>query len=552
MRPMYNNNTIKSTLQIGISLLVFWLLFNPAYLFHENIRGDDASYLAHTFSIALDGDLDYCNEVNFDKKGCEADKKRTAPPHPIGTGIVHAPVVKLFSFIDILQDHPVLKDRHQYIGSWSFLGLFFSVTCCFIFGLWFYIKAIESFTPAIPRWLILLMVSSYGVPYYIFQRFTMSHGPEFLVLAIIFWCSIKLYTAKGQLKYRLIFLLVASIGLSYLIRPANINVLFIPVIIFLLSEKIIGNKQRLIHTSIDWIYLFSSAIIVLLFIISINKSLYQVYFPNSEQMYGFRIGRIPPTLPDKIRELWFSVKYIPTIIFTSEFGLLFSAPVLVFGTLAVFLWGIDRRHLLDSIIFLFCFICYIGIPMAVVLFWKNTGDAYGYRYLFSIAPISILGLTIVFRKYPGNFLSIPKKVFYVLAVFAILGQVFFMTSDLLTPVRKMNAFGRMERFSTNHYEISLVKAIVNVKSWEKLVAKRYPGFIAVQILDESRVKQVAQKMKLPADKFFEVFKNIKETSFLYRLLISIYGIIVPLILWKIVIRNPVISVFNESTQKLSE
>jgi hypothetical protein len=547
MISVKNSQIFKNILKIGISLLVFWLLFNPAYLFHENIRGDDASYLAHTFTIALDGDLDYCNEINFDKQGCETGIGRTAPPHPIGTGIVHAPIVKLFSYIDILQNHPVLKDRHQYIGSWSFLGLFISVTCCFIFGLLFYISAIESFTPAIPRWLILLLVSSYGVPYYIFQRFTMSHGPEFLLLAIIFWCSIKLCTAKDQGKYLLIFLLMVTIGLSYLIRPANINVIFIPAIIFLLSEKIIGKKLRLMQNSIDWISLLSSAIIVLLFIISINKSLYQVYFPNSEQMYGFRIGRIPPTLPDKIQELWVSIKYIPTLIFTSELGLLFSAPVLVFGTLTMFFWGIDRRHLWESIIFLFCFICYIGIPMAVVLFWKNTGDAYGYRYLFSIAPISILGLIMVFRTYPDKFFSIPKKIFYGLSVFAILGQVFFMTSDLLTPTKKMNAFGRMERFSTNDYEVSLLKAIVDAKSWEKLVAKRYPGFLVVQMLDESRVKQVAQKMKLPADKFFEVFKNIKETSFLYRFLISIYGIIVPLILWKIVFRSPVKSVFNKHT-----
>ncbi|MGL6269240.1 MAG: hypothetical protein ACRC2O_15010, partial [Chitinophagaceae bacterium] len=184
---MNKSKSIIYTLKIGISLLVFWLLFNPAYLFHENIKGDDASYLAHTFTIALDGDLDYCNEVNFNKKGCETGIGRTAPPHPIGTGIVHAPIVKLFSLLDYLQNHPVLKDRDQYVGSWSFLGLFISVTCCFIFGLLFLINAIESFTKVIPRWLILLMASGYGVPYYIFQRFTMSHGPEFLVLAIIFW-----------------------------------------------------------------------------------------------------------------------------------------------------------------------------------------------------------------------------------------------------------------------------------------------------------------------------------------------------------------------------
>jgi hypothetical protein len=531
---MNSRNVFTYALQIGVFIFIFWLLFNPAYLFHENIKGDDASYVAHTFTIALDSDLDYCNEVNFDKKGCSTGKGRTAPSHPIGTGIVHAPIVKLFSVIDILQNHPVLKDRNQYVGSWSFLGLFFSVTCCFIFGILFFINAIESFTDSVPRWLVLLMASGYGVPYYIFQRFTMSHGPEYFTLALIFWSSIKLLSAKGQWKHLLLFLLAASIGLSYLIRPANINVVFIPIMVFLLSGKITGKKLQLMQAPIDRIYLLTSTLIVLLFIISINNSLYQVYFPNSEQMYGFRIGRIPATLQDKLRELWFSIKYIPTIIFSSEFGLVFSAPVLVFGSMAILYFGIDRQRLFGTMFFLICLLIFIGIPLAIVLFWKNTGDAYGYRYLFSIAPISILGLVIFYKNYPGRLFGIPKKLFYALAVFAILGQVFFATSDLLTPVRKMNAFGRLERFSTNDYEISLAKSIVDMKSWEKVMAKRYPGFLAVQVLNEDYIQQVAQKMKLPPDKFTEVFTNIKTTSSVYRLIITIYGIVMPLILWYII------------------
>ncbi|MGL6269684.1 MAG: hypothetical protein ACRC2O_17245, partial [Chitinophagaceae bacterium] len=377
-----------------------------------------------------------------------------------------------------------------------------------------------------------------------FQRFTMSHGPEFLVLAIIFWCSIKLFNAKGEWKYLLIILLTVSIGLSYLIRPANINVIFIPLIFFLLSEKIMGKKLLFLKVSIDWIYMISSAIIVLLFIISINKNLYGVFFPNSEEVYGFRMGRIPLTLPEKFRDLWSSVKYIPTVIFSSEFGLLFSAPVLLFGTVALFFFGIERHQLLKSLLFLLSFFLYIGIPMAVVLFWKNTGDSYSFRYLFSIAPISILGLVLFFCKYPGKQFSILKKIFYGLTVFAILGQIFFMTSELLTPSKKINAFGRMEKFSVNEYEISLIKAIFDIKSWENLVAKRYPGFVVVQILDESSVKQAAIKMKLPSGKFFEVFNNIKKTSLLYRLLISFYGIIIPLILLKILSRGSVKSKLN--------
>jgi hypothetical protein len=531
---MKRRNIFTYAIQIGVFIFIFWLLFNPAYLFHENIKGDDASYVAHTFTIALDGDLDYCNEVNFDKKGCAAGMGRTAPAHPIGTGIVHAPIVKLFSVFDMLQGHPVLKDRSRYVGSWSFLGLFISVTCCFIFGLLFFLSAIESVTDSIPRWLILLMATGYGVPYYVFQRFTMSHGPEFFALAMTFWCSIKLVQAKGQRKQLILFLLVASIGLNYLIRPANVNTIFIPVIIFLLSEKITGKKIRIMQDSVDWICLLISTVIILLFIISLNNSLYQVYFPNSEQMYGFRIGRIPATLPDKFRELWFSIKYIPVIIFSSEFGLIFSAPLLVFGTIAVFYFGLDRQHITRSLILILVLLFHIGIPLSVVLFWRSTGDSYGYRYLYSIAPVSMLGLILFFNRKENRLHGLPKKLFYALTAFAMLGQVFFATSYLLAPVQKINAFGRLNRFSSNGYEVTLVKAIIDLNSWKSVAAKRYPGFLAVQVLDERYIQQVAQKMKLPPDKFAEVFTNIKTTSFVYRTFISIYGIVIPVIFWYII------------------
>jgi hypothetical protein len=530
---MNNRNILKIVLQIGIITILFWLLFNPAYLFHGNIKGDDASYVAHTFTIALDGDLDYCNEINFNKKGCLSGTGRTAPPHPIGTGIVHAPFVKLFSFIDVLQDNPVLGDRNQYIGSWSFLGIFISVTCCFIVGLLCYINTIETLTKSFPRWLIMLMVAGYGIPYYIFQRFTMSHGPEFLFLALLLWSSVKILYAEGQKKYFLFFLLALSIGMTYLIRPANINATFIPVIVSLLSEKITGRKEKILRSSTDWLYFSSSFLIILLFVLAINNNLYRVYFPNSEQVYGFRIGRIPESLSDKIRELWDSKKFISTILFSSEFGLVFSAPVLVFGSIAALYLGLKKQQAFISLQFIVAFLLYIGIPFSVVLFWKNPADAYGYRYLYTLAPISILGLCIFFERNNYWLFGIPKKIFVFLSLFAILGQVFYATSEMFTPTKKMNAFGRFEKFSSDGYEKNLAKAVFDIKSWKSVFAKRYPGFLAVQILNENNTRQIAEKMKLPENKFLEVFSNLKKSPAIYKVFITIYGFILPLLFWYI-------------------
>jgi hypothetical protein len=527
---------LLSFLQVGLFVGIFALFFNPAYLFHDNIKGDDASYVAHSFTIALDGDLNYCNEVGFDQKGCAEGLSRTAPPHPIGTGIVHAPLVRIFSIFDILGNHPVIKDRQRYIGSWSFFGMFISTSCCFVFGLLLFIWAIESITPSIPRWLILLFAFGYGVPYYIFQRFTMSHGPEFFFLAVVFWSTIRLMAAEGREKYLWLSVLPVAIGMSYLIRPANICVLFAPPLVFMLASNITGVKSTLLNSFNERICLISVSLIVTLIIISLNNNLYGSYFPDARQMYGRPIGRIPVTVGDKANELVNSLKYIPTLIFSSEFGLIFSAPVLVFGTLAAFFLGIGRRTVSLRILYLCCFLVCFGVPLAVVLFWKNTGDAYGYRYLFSIAPVCIMGLVLFYHKYPGRKHALLKNAFLVLIAFAMLGQIFFASSAALTPSKKVNAFGRLEKFSANGYERSLLKSATQVNGWGNMMAKRYPGFLLVQVLNEHQVRQMAQQLKLPADKFEEVFRNMNNSSLAYRFSIAIYGLLMPFVFW-FMVRN---------------
>lgn len=532
--PVLKKRGVLKFLELGLFIGLFSLFFNPAYLFHQDIKGDDASYVAHAFTIALDGNLSYCNEINFNQEGCAEGLARTAPSHPIGTGIVHAPLVKLFSLIDLIQEHPVLKDRQQYVGSWSFLGMFISTTCCFMFGLFLLIRAIESLTSSIPRWLILLFAFGYGVPYYVFQRFTMSHGPEFLFLSIILWCTVRLLTEEGKRKHILLFVLPVAIGMSYLIRPANISVIFAPPLIFLLGSRISDRHSGLLRKKMDWIYLISAALVVAGVVISLNKELYGVYFPDSEQMYGHVIRRIPVTFGDKVTEFMSSLKYLPTLLFTSEFGLIFSAPVLVFGSVAALFFGVNMQRLPATVFYLCCFLIYGGVPLSVVLFWKNTGDAYGYRYLFSVAPVAIMGLVLFYHRYPGRKFRVLKKGFLALIAFAMLGQIFFATSSELTPAKKVNAFGRHEKFSANGYELSLLKSVTNVLSWESLLAKRYPGFLVVQVLGEGQVRQIAGKMNLPAEKFEEVFRNISESSLGYRLCIAIYGLLMPFIFWYLV------------------
>ena len=76
-----------------ICFFVFSMFFIPAHFLNPQISSyDDTSYLAHAYTLGIDFDLDYKNEVatKFNNNGL-------LPSHPIGSGALAAPFVAFFS-----------------------------------------------------------------------------------------------------------------------------------------------------------------------------------------------------------------------------------------------------------------------------------------------------------------------------------------------------------------------------------------------------------------------------------------------------------------------
>ena len=107
------------------------------------------------------------------------------------------------------------------------------------------------------------------------------------------------------------------------------------------------------------------------------------------------------------------------ILFSFEFGLIWTSPILFYGILLANYLLIKRRDRL-SIANLICFIFCIG----VIHVWQSTASSYGYRYLYSLIPLA----TIFFYLFNEN-----KHIYRLIIFMSILVSfVLFFESHPLT------------------------------------------------------------------------------------------------------------------------
>lgn len=515
---------VSRSLKFLLCFSVFALLFNPFYLFHENSIGDDASYIAHTYTMAYDGDLDYCNEIAFDSAGCALQKGRTSPPHPAGIGLLNMPLVGAFALIDKANHHSVVDDRSQYIGSFGFLAMFFSVNFFFLFGLWLYKKAIQSLVDGLPSWFILLLLGSYGILFYTLQRFTMNHVHGFFLGALMFWLAVRLIISQRRKELITVSFLIPFVAsFCYLLRPVNLLTIFFP---FIIISIIVGKEFFQQRLKFYLPYILLGFVVAITFACTFNYHIYGVFFPNSTEIYGYEIERIPKGFINKVQTLFQELPDIRLIFFSSEFGLWLTSPVLCVGLFLLFYQLVVSKSPHKWVLFLLTLII-IAVPFSVVLLWQTVASSYGYRYLFILVPLAVLGFVWFFQTSQARYQKLLKKVTLPLLCFGILGQVFFMTIPDLSSRNQMNVFGRQDLYSVKGYHLSLVESLVNPQAWKNLMAKRLPGFLYILTADELTIQQRIDKGNEQYRKVKIYQQQIKKAGTPYVLLILLYSIIFP-------------------------
>lgn len=484
---------------------VFSAFFVPAYFLSPSIESfDDTSYLSHAFTIGLDFDLDYSNEI-----ATTFIKGRQFPVHPIGSGLLAAPFVAVFGILDRVGNHLVINERISHTGSWAFFGFLFAVNLYFLTALFLYWSSLNLFNVKYSVGVNLLIMLSTGVIYYVLGRFTMSHGFEFFSLALCLYTASKfsrnLCVCVQSYGFWCLFNGL-SVVLSLLVRSANLPVIILPYLV-LLMYSVEFNR------SLTWRPIAILTLSLLLWLIPYgiwNYVMFGDMLPEMDQVYGNNLN-VNTGITVLLDQGWELFKNTALLLFGTEVGIIYSNPIIVLGFLGAIIFGFHgwHRSAKKTILIIIFSILYIGFFWAIVLVWRTTASDYGYRYLFPLIPICALYFVVgwrVLEKRTRLAHHIYLGAAILLFIVGILNVCFYKVTPSLSPQDQVNMFGREHSASLNRYEVNLLEELGNPTTYILVLGKSYFGFlVAKYALKTNLVDLVADRIK---EKYFPRFIHI--------------------------------------------
>lgn len=478
-----------------IAILLFSLLQLCPFRLMWQIGGDDLSYLSHAFTIALDFDLEYANEPATRRSG-----NGMVASHPMGPGVMAAPFVAAFSVIDRLTANPVIGNHALYSGSWSYFGFLAASVFYYLSGIYLYYRSMLRVRD-IGRTTAFLLLASSGAAYFAMNRFTLGHSFEFFLLAVVFWGTVLIWELGtgndgGDLSRELLLpsiTVAAAIIFTLFVRPANVNVLLLPALLLaVLMAAGEGVDWRIFRHSLWRIY-FWTLLLALPFAV-FNHAVYGVLYPTMSALYKksaalSRYGIDPDhsgrTAAALTTQVLASIRYLPNLLFGSEHGVLYSNPLSLIG-IVMLLSGLAKSSALrlwPRVALLLLVLGYCALPVSVVLLWKTTAGSYGYRYLFSIFPVAVIGYLFWLKTRPvldRNSLCLHRALI-ALCLFSVLSSTFFGMTQRLEVREGINAFGVNYKASANGYDLTLIEELGNPRAWFLMLAKKTPGFLGFNL-----------------------------------------------------------------------
>lgn len=514
-------------------VLVFLLIYVPWELARPSLGSDETAYFSHASTLALDFDLDYSNEL----AAANGLGPTGMPVGAAGAGVLGAPFVWLFGLIDRIIGHPILKDHTYFQYSWSHFGMALAPVVYFWIGLWLYWKTLQQIFQDIRFELVFLLAISTGILYYVLIRPVVTHGYEFFTLALVVWGSTRYYTSlRTSGKRGVIWGLVVGLGaaLSVAVRPNNINAFILPFFVIMLLYLLDTDSGRPVELRLPKLFvrlipLLGCMLVMYVPLAVFNEVAYNEVVASAMQVYGDTqnsVGGIETiTNTDWWQRVLVSIPGIFRVIFGAEFGVLYSNPLIIFGPayLLLYLGRKINRRLVTVLTTALLVGAYCLPSVLIALTWKGTGNAYGYRFLFPLIPIGLIGTGMLLRAYyqeegGASYLTGLIILIALLCVFSILGTALFGVTDGLTPGAGVNAFGEAQSSTARWYEVELLKALVSPRAWLNLPAKRYVGLLAAPIISQSFLASNPQLAEM-LTRYSEIYGRMPSYVYVQTLII---------------------------------
>ena len=355
--------------------------------------GDDHSYYGYVSSFVNDLDLDFSNNQLSGHSGLSPVTGKIVVGHPIGTSILLAPFYVIAKpivwIVNKLTSEPY-NQKHLIFFMFMCSGMIVYL----YLGSYLLFEAIS--LSGINRRISILSValSIWGtiLPAYAFRRPILTHIPEFFLIALLLYLTIKWKNA--DISFRRFFVLALVSGGVIITRWNNIHILcFILYWLFMHKNYFSGILKRKIIA-----FMIFPVIIFLIFFLT--QSLAWKYF------YGSYFTLFPLNKGATFAEILSlqGLKNLFHIFIGLDWGLLYTMFPFVVGLFA-FLWlnplKISKRKVLERIFYIMLF----SFPFVIVLRWQRQADYYGYRYLLSLLPFTCIGISFLFdrilKKFPG-------------------------------------------------------------------------------------------------------------------------------------------------------
>jgi len=432
---------------IAILLSSFFLLrplmMQDSGLLYPN---DDFDYFAHATSLVFGQFPSYKNEFLF-----------RGPPSPegaIGAGIMAAPFVYVFSWVDRINGSSIVEKRtlDNVRGSWTVFGFifagafYFCLSCLLLF---WSVRCLVGETFAL--WAVILMIICQGMPLYAFRRPIFTHSPELFLQSVFVYLFIKNELSDGHLiKQWWAFICVGVLaGMIALTRYNNILFTISWPLLFLSRSLWPQKNWRIFWQNTCWV------ILPIVFLISIFK-----YWPELYNHYIIYKGNDMVEKVFNVQAPWQEfVRRLLHIFLAFDWGLIFTAPFLLLGC-----WGMAFCDVSWKRKYIFAMIPLL-VNCYVVVVTGSQGAYYGYRYLIASAfPLFVLPLAFLLKWLNRKIGNWWKWGVIILAVFPVISMWCYEGNAQVATYPIPTTFFGTIAWGNATYQIAVWQTVLNLKA----------------------------------------------------------------------------------------
>ena len=457
----------KNKTKIFLIFILFLLLVKTDYRLGSTINccGDDFDYYSHAYTVAVDFDFDYENQIPEYSKFYFINGEKIAPVGFSGSGLLAAPFLFIGNILDSIFNYSE-KPFNFKIIFYSLSSLVYLTVSAILLQ-----RSFLLLNKNIRRTTVFLLVSGSGVAYFALERFSMTHVYEVFVNALIIYLSTAAFKTNRNIYFAFI---PFSIFLGLLVKLSNFYIVFIPLIIKELFDLKFSNKIFNLKSRINFFigFLFSTFLFIY-----INLKIYGKVILNPSETYSAQ-SQLSNYLASSFNIVEFVLDILSTlsiVVFSQEFGIFWFSPSIFILLFFNIYYLIQKKYLL---------FCYIAIALfsniAIVNLWQALGSSYGFRYLYSLIPLGI------FIFYTSDFKLKEKFFKFYLLPFSIFGlfSVFIFEATpyvQLTTYDVVNSFGATIRYSQPNYLSGVFQSMIIIEGYLKLFATSLFGLIVFKL-----------------------------------------------------------------------